>query len=115
MPTNVEKSAMATGMEKASFHFNPKEGQCQRMFKLLHNCTHFTYWQGTAQNPSSWASAVCGLRTSDVQAGFRRGTRKFQNPLDHRKNKGIRENHLLLLLTTLKLLTVWITTNCEQF
>ena len=27
---------------KFSFHFNPKEGQCQRMFKLLHNCAHFT-------------------------------------------------------------------------
>ena len=27
--------------EKVSFHSNPKEGQCQRMFKLLHNCTHF--------------------------------------------------------------------------
>jgi len=25
-----------------SFHFNHKKGQCQRMFKLLHNCTHFT-------------------------------------------------------------------------
>ena len=23
-----------------SFHSNPKEGQCQRMFKLLHSCTH---------------------------------------------------------------------------
>ena len=31
----------ATGLEKVSFHSNPKEGQCQRMFKLLHNCTHF--------------------------------------------------------------------------
>ena len=26
---------------KVSFHSNPKERQCQRMFKLLHNCTHF--------------------------------------------------------------------------
>ena len=26
---------MATGLETVSFHFNPKEGQCQRMFKLL--------------------------------------------------------------------------------
>ena len=25
-----------------SFHSNPKEGQCWRMFKLPHNCTHFT-------------------------------------------------------------------------
>ena len=28
--------------EKVSFHSNPKERQCQRMFKLLHNCTHLT-------------------------------------------------------------------------
>ena len=25
-----------------SFHFNPKERQCQRMFKQTHNCTHLT-------------------------------------------------------------------------
>ena len=25
--------------ENVSFHSNPKEGQCQRMFELLHNCT----------------------------------------------------------------------------
>ena len=31
----LENSAMATRLEKFSFHFNPKEGQCQRMFKLL--------------------------------------------------------------------------------
>ena len=29
-------------LEKVSFHSNPKERQCQRMFKLLHNCTHLT-------------------------------------------------------------------------
>ena len=28
--------------KRSVFHSNPKEGQCQRMFKLLHNCTHFT-------------------------------------------------------------------------
>ena len=30
-------------LEKVSFHSNPKERQCQRMFKLLHNCTHLTH------------------------------------------------------------------------
>ena len=34
MPANVESSAVATGLEKVSFHFNPKERQCQRMLKL---------------------------------------------------------------------------------
>ena len=42
MPANLENSAMATGLEKVSFHSNPKERQCQRMLKLLHNCTHLT-------------------------------------------------------------------------
>ena len=27
-----------------SFHSNPKEGQCQRILKLPHNCTHLTRW-----------------------------------------------------------------------
>ena len=36
MPANLENSAVATGLEKVSFHFNPKERQCQRMLKLPH-------------------------------------------------------------------------------
>ena len=40
MPANLESSAVATGLEKVSFHSKPKERQCQRMFKLPHNCTH---------------------------------------------------------------------------
>ena len=36
-------SAVATGLEKVSFHPNPKERQCQRMFKLTHNCTNLTH------------------------------------------------------------------------
>ena len=30
------------GLCMVSFHSNPKERQCQRMLKLLHNCTHLT-------------------------------------------------------------------------
>ena len=32
MSTNLENSAVATGLKKVSFHSNPKERQCQRMF-----------------------------------------------------------------------------------
>ena len=42
MPANLENSAVATGPEKVSFHYNPKERQCERMFKLPHNCIHLT-------------------------------------------------------------------------
>ena len=38
LPVNLENSAMATGLEKVSFQSNIKEGQCQTMFKLPHNC-----------------------------------------------------------------------------
>ena len=38
MPTNMENSAVATGLENISFNSNPKERQCQRMLKLLHTC-----------------------------------------------------------------------------
>ena len=39
---NLKNPAVATGIEMVSFHPNLKEGKCQRMFKILHNCTHFT-------------------------------------------------------------------------
>ena len=52
----IWKTAVATGLEKVSFHSNPKEGQCQRVFKLSHNCTHFSWGQGNAPNPSSQTS-----------------------------------------------------------
>ena len=64
MPANVENSAVATGLEKVSFLSNPKERQCQRMFILPHNCTHFTHYQSNAQNSPSQASTVQALRNS---------------------------------------------------
>ena len=42
MPETLENWAVPTGLEKVSFHSNLKERQCQRMLKLLHNCTHLT-------------------------------------------------------------------------
>ena len=43
MPANLEHSAVATELEKVSFHCNPKERQCQKMLKLPYNCTHLTH------------------------------------------------------------------------
>ena len=34
MPANLENSAVATRLEKVSFHSYPKERQCQKTFKL---------------------------------------------------------------------------------
>ena len=43
VPAHLENSAVATGLEKVSFHSSPKERQCQKMLKLLHNCTHLAH------------------------------------------------------------------------
>ena len=44
MTANLKNSAVATGQEKVCFHFNPKERQCQRIFKLAHQTiTPFRY------------------------------------------------------------------------
>ena len=42
LSANSDNSAVATGLEKVSFHSNPKERQCQKMLKLPHNYTHLT-------------------------------------------------------------------------
>ena len=39
---NLENSAVVKRLEKISFHSNPKERQCQRLFKLPHSCTQLT-------------------------------------------------------------------------
>ena len=43
MAANLEDLAVATGLEKVSFHSNPKERQYQRMLKVPHNYTNLTH------------------------------------------------------------------------
>ena len=69
MPANMENSAVATGLEKVSFHSNPKERQCQRMLKLPHNCTHLTLLKILQDRLQQYVNR----ELPDVQAGFRKG------------------------------------------
>ena len=64
---------MATGLEKVSFHPNPKERQCQRVLKLLHNCTSKVMLKILQARLQQHVNH----KLSDVQTGFRkhRGTR----------------------------------------
>ena len=85
------------------------------MFKLLHNCPHFSCQLGYAQNlPSRQASAECELRpfrcTSWVLKMQRNQGSNCQHSLDHRESKGI-STFASASLATLKPSTVWITAN----
>ena len=55
---HIWKTQQWPGLEKVSFHSNPKERQCQRMFQLLHNCTHLTQQPSDPQNSPSQASEI---------------------------------------------------------
>ena len=101
MPANLENSTKATGLERISFHSNPKERQCQRMPELPHNCTHFTHQQSNVQNLPSKASTVCETRTSRCSSWMQKKQKNqrssHQHLLDHSKSKRVPEKHLLLL------------------
>ena len=73
MPANLENSAVATGLEKLSFHSNPKERQCQRMLKLPHNCTHLTPRKVMLKILQARLQQYVNHELPDVHAGFRKG------------------------------------------
>ena len=106
MAANLENSAAATGLEKVSFHSNPKERQCQRMLKLPHNCTHLTRQQSNAQNSPSQASTVHEPRTFRYSSWIQ----KRQRGQDQ-----IANICWIIEKAKQKSLTMWITTNCGKF
>ena len=72
MPANLENSAGATGLEKVSFHSNPKERQCQRMFKPPHNCIPLTS-KVLLKILQARLQKYVNCELPHVQAGFRKG------------------------------------------
>ena len=76
MPANLENSAVDTGLGKVSFYSNPKERQCQRVFKLR---TIALISQASKEMLKILQARLQQFRNqefSDLQAGFRksRGT-----------------------------------------
>ena len=100
MPANLENSAVATGLEKVSFHSNRKEGQCQRMFKLSHNSLILRANKVKLKILQAGLQQYMNRELRDVQAGFRkgRGTRdQIANIHWIIKKPRVPEKHLLLL------------------
>ena len=73
MPANLENSAVATRLEKVSFHSSPKEGQGQ---ECSNNCTivlisHVS--KVVLKIPQVKHQQYVNCELPDVQAGFRKG------------------------------------------
>ena len=115
MPANLENSAVATGLEKFSFHSNPKERQCQRRIKLPHNCTHLTCSKFSKLGfNNTW--------TENFQM-FKLVLQKAEEPEIKLptsagsliKQESSRKISISVLLTMPKSSTVWITINGGKF
>ena len=73
MPANLENSAVATGLEKVSFHSNPKERQCQRMLKYCTIVLISHASKVTLKILQARLQQYVNRELPDVQAGFRKG------------------------------------------
>ena len=73
MPANLENSAVATGLEKVSFHSNPKERQCQKMFKLPHSFLISHASKVMLKILQARLQQYVNRELPAVQAGFRKG------------------------------------------
>ena len=73
MPANLENSAVATGLEKASFHSNPKERKCERVLKLLTIALISHASKVVFKILQARLQQYVHCELPDVQAGFRKG------------------------------------------
>ena len=73
MSVNLENSAVVTGLEKVSFHSNPKERQCQRMpsYHTIALISHTS--KGMLKILQARLQQYVNCELADVQAGFRKG------------------------------------------
>ena len=68
MPANLETSAVATGLEKVSFHSNPKECSNFHTIALISHASQLMLKILQAR-----LQQFVNHELSDVQAGFRKG------------------------------------------
>ena len=82
---NLENSAVDTGLEKGSFHSNPKERKCQRMFRLPQNLISYTS-KVMLKILQARLQQYMSRELPDVQAGFRNQKNQrsnCQHPFNH--------------------------------
>ena len=113
MPANLENSAVAIGLEKVSFHSNPKEMQCQRC----------SYYHIIALIPHASKVMLKILQATLQQSWTMNFLEKAKEPEiklptsvgSLKKQESSRKTTTSALLTMPKTLTMWITTNYGKF
>ena len=73
MAANLENSAVATGLEKVSFHSNPKERQCQECSNYCTTARISHASKVILKILQARLQQYVNRELPDVQAGFRKG------------------------------------------
>ena len=119
IPAYMENSALGTGLGKISFHSNPKERQCHRMFKygtiaLISHTSKVMLKILQARLQNMWTMNFQMLKLNlekaeepDIKLLTSLGSSKQQD--------SSRKTSISALLAMPKPLTVWITINCGKF
>ena len=119
MSANMENSAVDTGLEKVSFHSNPKERQMPKKAQIttIALISHAT--KVMLKILQVRLQQYVNHELPDVQAGFRKGSgTRVKLPTSagsSKKQESCRKTSISALLTMPKPLTVWITINCGKF
>ena len=119
MPANLENSAVATGLEKVSFHSNLKKGNAKECSKY-HTVVLISHASKVMLKIlQARLQQYMEGELPDVQAGFRRG-RGTRDQIANiywiiKKQENTRKTSTSDLLVMPKPLTVWITTNSGKF
>ena len=119
MPANLGNSAVATGLEKVSFHSDPKERNAKECsnYRIIALISHAS--KAMLKILQVRFQQYMNRELPDVQAGFRKG-RGARNKLptsagSWKKQESSRKASISALLTIPKPLTVWITISCGKF
>ena len=122
MPAHLENSAVATELEKVSFHPNPKKGNAKECSNYCTVALISHAGKVMLKILQARLQQYVNCELPDVQAGFRKG----RGTRDQIANiqwviKKTREFQKNIFKTSLKLLfyycakALWITTNCGKF
>ena len=113
MPANLENSAVTTGLEKVSFHSNPKECSNYHTIALISHTRKvmIKILQARLQQ-------YVNYELPDVQAGFRKGRGTRDQTVNIRwiieKAREFQKNTYFCFIDYAKAF-VWITINCGKF
>ena len=113
-------SAVATGLEKVSFHSNPKERQCQRIYTNYHTIALISHASKVmlkilqVRLNSTWTMKF-QMSKLNLQKAEEPEFKLPTSVESLKKQESSRKASTSPLLTMPKPLTVWFTTNCGKF